>query len=253
MSCEHHHGAGEAPAAAFDSNLRIAHQRHSLAKARGPPNRQARCIRSALIRSSSAWRRLCCRPCRRPSLTPCDRGSRGPDPCWCAGAGGESADGFALPFRRRDEGDLLAATAAAIGRSSRRRDEHRWRRSKRVDHGPSSGCQCSAPLRPPDFTPGNGIRNGAAARARRGDQRVRRAAVVRAGSAFRGRRVDQCGSDGGRAAAGGGQLVDGRRRERVGRDVQRDAVEVPVTENLDRLAGTDGTGLHQIVDAHGAP
>ena len=100
MSCEHHHVAGEAPAAAFDSNLRIAHQRHSLAKARGPPNRQARGIRSALTRSSSAWRRLCCRPCRRPSLTPCDRGSRGPDPCWCVGAEGESADGFALPFRR---------------------------------------------------------------------------------------------------------------------------------------------------------
>ena len=131
MSCEHHHAAGEAPAAAFDSNLRIAHQRHSLAKARGPPNRQARCIRSALIRSSSAL--LSALPSAVPSALPsaqshpCDRGSRGPDPCWCAGAGGESADGFALPFRRRDEGDLLAATAAAIGRSSRRRDEHRWR------------------------------------------------------------------------------------------------------------------------------
>jgi hypothetical protein len=174
MSCEHHHGAGEAPAAAFDSNLRIAHQRHSLAKARGPPNRQTRGIRSALIRSSSAWRR----PCRRPSLTPCDRGSRGPDPCWCAGAEGESADGFALPFRRWDEGDLLAATAAANGRSSRRRDEYRWRRSKRVDHGPSSGCQCSAPLRP-RISPGNGMRNGPAARAPRGDRRVRRAAAVR--------------------------------------------------------------------------
>ena len=89
MSCEHHHGAGEAPAAAFDSNLRIAHQRHSLAKARGPPKSPGP-LHSALIRSSSAWRRLCC----RPSLTPCDRGSRGPEPCWCAGAGGESADGF---------------------------------------------------------------------------------------------------------------------------------------------------------------
>src|SRR5664280_2187236 len=54
LSCEHHHGAGEAPAAAFDSNLRTAHQRHSVAKARGPPNRRARGIRSALIHSPSA-------------------------------------------------------------------------------------------------------------------------------------------------------------------------------------------------------
>jgi hypothetical protein len=54
LSCEHHHGAGEAPAAAFDSNLRTAHQRHSVAKARGPPNRRARGIRPALIRSPSA-------------------------------------------------------------------------------------------------------------------------------------------------------------------------------------------------------
>ena len=131
MSCEHHHGAGEAPAAAFDSNLRTAHQRHSLAKARGPPNRQARGIRSALTRSSSAWRRLCCRPCRRPSLTPCDRGSRGPDPCWCAGAGGESADGFALPFRR----PLKAISSPPRPRQS---DAHRGPAMNTVGGDPSA-------------------------------------------------------------------------------------------------------------------
>src|SRR5664279_4211978 len=37
LSCEHHHWAGEAPAAAFDSNLRTAHRWHSLSGARDDP------------------------------------------------------------------------------------------------------------------------------------------------------------------------------------------------------------------------
>ena len=137
-------------------------------------------------------------------------------------------------------------------RSSRCRDEHRWRRIKHVDHGPSRGCHCSAPPRPPETVAGSRerhARNSTAARAPRGNQRVRRAAVVRAGSACGSRCVDQMVAALPPAAASLSMADAG---ERVGRDLQRDAVEVPVTEDLDRLAGADRAGLHQLVDADGA-